>query len=74
VFPKFKGNTKEGRSERKELANLGFSLDYTGKAFQFWNPSKHMCQNMDTKYAGAWAAANYLKQYGFAAYAEQRMD
>lgn len=74
IEPKFKGNTKDGKAERKILADLGFTLDYTGKKFQFWNPSKHMAQNVDVKMTGARVAADYLVANGFKAYAESRLD
>lgn len=74
VYPKHKGNTKAGKAERKVLESLGFRKDWTGKAYEFWNPSGHGCQNVDTKEAGAVAAANVLKKYGFKAYAGSRLD
>ena len=74
VYPKHKGNTKLGRAERVVLRDLGFELDWTGKSFQVWNPSQHSCQNIDTKEAGARAAAAVLKQHGFAASADSRLD
>jgi hypothetical protein len=49
-------------------------LDYTGKKFTLWNPSEIYVQNMDTKYAGAVAAANVLKEAGFNASAGCRLD
>ena len=74
VYPNYKGNTKQGREERKVFESLGFRKDWTGKAYEFWNPSGHGCQNVDTKEAGAVAAANVLKKYGFKAYANSRLD
>jgi hypothetical protein len=74
VYPEHKGNTNAGRAERKVLRALGFRLDWTEKAFELWNPSGHGCQNVDTKEAGAVAAANVLKKYGFKAYAGSRLD
>lgn len=53
---------------------LGFKLDWTGKAFEMWNPSGHNCQNVDTKEEGARAAAAVLKRYGIEAYAGSRLD
>lgn len=64
-----KGNTKLG----KMLKAAGVRQDYT-KAFQLWNPSGHNCQNIDTKEAGADAAAAVFKKYGFKAYAGSRLD
>lgn len=74
VYPEHKGNTKAGREERKVLESLGLKKDWTGKAYEMWNPSGHGCQNVDTKEAGAIAAANVLKKYGFKAYAGSRLD
>ena len=74
VFPEYKGNTKEGKAERKILSELGFKKDWTGKAYQFWNPSKYGCQNVDTLLEGARAAADVLISYGFKAYADSRLD
>jgi hypothetical protein len=64
-----KGNTKMGRA----MKAAGVRQDYT-RAFQIWNPSGHNAQNVDTKEAGARAAADVLKKYGFTAYAGSRLD
>ena len=64
-----KGNTKLGRA----MKAAGIRQDYT-KAFQIWNPSGHNAQNVDTKEAGARAAAEVFKRYGFEAYAGSRLD
>jgi hypothetical protein len=64
-----KGNTKLG----KALKEAGIKQDYT-KAFSMWNPSGHPCQNVDTKEAGAEAAAKVFQKYGFQAYAGSRLD
>lgn len=74
VYPEHKGNTKAGRAEREVLREMGLKLDWTGKAFEMWNPSGHHCQNVDTKEAGAVAAAAVLKKYGYKAYAGSRLD
>lgn len=66
---KIKGNTKMGRA----LKSLGITNDYT-KVFQIWNPSGYPCQNVDTLYVGAKAAADVLTYYGFIAYANYRLD
>lgn len=65
-----KGNTKLG----KMFAAAGVRKDWTGKAFQIWNPSGMGCQNVDTLEAGAEAAAQVFKKYGFEAYAGSRLD
>ena len=74
IDPRFKGNTLSGRMERKRIRELGFELDYTGKTFSLWNPSKSYFQNIDCKEAGARAAAKVLESVGFEAYANSRLD
>ena len=74
VYPKHKGNTKLGREERNILAALGLKKDWTGKAYQWWNPSNCGFQNIDCKEAGAQAAATVLKAYGLDAVADSRLD
>ena len=64
-----KGNTKMG----KALAAEGVRKSYT-KSLQLWNPSQFGCQNIDTLEAGAQAAAQVFKRYGFEAYAGSRLD
>lgn len=74
VYPEHKGNTKLGKAERAVLRDLGFELDWTGKAFQLWNPARHRCQNVDTLYTGAVAAAALMQSKGFNAVAQSRLD
>lgn len=74
IYPKHKGNTRLGRAEREQIRALGFELDWTGRSFQMWNPSGLSCQNIDTKEAGARAAAEVLRKHGFDAYAGSRLD
>ena len=74
IYPEHKGNTKDGRAERKTLEEMGFRKDWTGKAYEYWNPSKWPGQNVDVKEAGARAAAAVLRKYGFTAYAGSRLD
>jgi hypothetical protein len=64
-----KGSTKVG----KALLQNGFRKSYEG-GLQMWNPSNHMCQNVDTKEEGARAAAQVFKKYGIEAYAGSRLD
>ena len=64
-----KGNTKLG----KMLKAAGVKQDYT-KAFSIWNPSGLGVQNVDTKEAGADAAAEVFKRYGFNATSGSRLD
>ena len=74
VYPEHKGNTKLGKAERKLLEQMGFRKDWTGKAYEVWDPAKWPGQSVDVKSAGAAAAANVLKKYGFRAYAGDRLD
>jgi hypothetical protein len=74
VYPQFKGNTRLGKAERAVLKAMGFRPDWTGKAFQVWDPAKWPGQGIDIKEAGAVAAATVLKKYGFKAYAASRLD
>jgi len=75
VYPKHPdGRTKGGRRERLMLEALGFRKDWTGKAYEYWNPSQFPVQNIDTLEAGARAAAEYLKGLGFNAHAGSRLD
>ncbi len=66
---KLAGNTKLGRA----LKAAGITQDYT-RTFSIWNPSKYPTQNIDTLEAGARAAADVFKRYGFTAYAGSRLD
>ena len=64
AYPQFKGNTTLGKEERKILESIGFSIDYTGKTYQIWNPSKHSTQNIDVKEAGAEAYVSKMNELG----------
>lgn len=64
-----KMNTKVG----KAMKEAGLRKDYSGSVCM-WNPSKYGCQNVDTLEAGAQAAADVFKKYGFRAYAGSRLD
>ena len=66
---KLKGNTKVGKMLKQ--AGIEQSWDRT---FQVWNPSKYPTQNVDTLEAGARAAADVFRKYGFEAYAGSRLD
>jgi hypothetical protein len=74
VYPKFKGNTRQGKEERKILASLGFRKDWTGKNFELWNPSGAAVQSVDIKETGAEAAAQVLRKHGLDAWANSRLD
>jgi hypothetical protein len=64
-----KGNTRLGRAFKE----AGVKKSYSG-AFQIWNPAEMYVQNVDTLEAGAQAAADVFKKYGFTAYAGSRLD
>ena len=64
-----KGNTRLG----KMLKAAGVRQDYT-KAFQLWNPAGVGVQSVGILEAGAQAAADVFRKYGFEAYAGSRMD
>lgn len=74
VKPQHKGNTKLGREERKVFTALGLRKDYSGKYYEIYNPGNYHGQNIDTKEAGAHAAAEVLRRHGFNAFAESRLD
>ena len=65
-----KGNTKIGKAF---IAN-GIRKNYNGSAYEMWNPANIGCQNIDTKEAGANAAAEVFRRYGFEAYSGSRLD
>ena len=64
-----KGNTKLG----KNMKAAGLEQDYS-RAFSIWNPGDVNVQNVDVKEAGASAAAEVFKSYGFRAYSGSRLD
>lgn len=73
IQPVHKGNTKVGKIERHIYQCLGFSKDYNG-TFQKWNAGNYGGQSMDVKEAGCIAYAKVLRQNGFEAYMQSRMD
>ncbi len=74
VYPEHKGNTRLGKGERRVLESMGFRKDWTGKAWQLWNPTGYNGQSMDVKEAGAQAYAETLRQHGFKAYMGSHAD
>lgn len=73
VYPKYKGNTRQGKAEIVALKALGLEKSWN-KSYQIWNPGGLNCQNVYAKEAGARAAAAVLKKYGFSAYPASRLD
>lgn len=63
-----KGNTRLG----KMLKAAGVGQD--SRSFRLWNPSKFPTQSMNILEAGADAATNVFRKYGFTAYSGSRMD
>ena len=63
-----RGNTRVGRAFKA----LGFTK--IGKSLHWQNPGRLRVQNVDAKYAGAAAAVNVLRGYGFDACAADRLD
>lgn len=73
--PAFKGNTRDGRDERRMVESIGFRKDYTGKAWTLWNPSGIGAQNIDCKEAGARAYADVLRaEAGISVSVGSRLD
>lgn len=74
-FPANKGNTRAGKAERAMVESIGFRKDYTGKAWQLWNPAGIGAQNVDCKFAGAAAYAKVLEEEaGIKVYPADRLD
>lgn len=68
------GKRLDGRSKMgRLLKQAGVRQDYT-RAYQIWNPSRVPAQNVDVLEAGARAAAEVLRSFGFTAYAGSRLD
>ena len=64
-----KGNTKAG----KMLKSAGVRQNHE-RVFYIWNPSRYPTQNVDSLLAGAEAAAKVLRDNGFTAFADSRLD
>jgi len=61
VYPRHKGNTRLGKLERQTLKEIGLRPDYTGRAYELWNPAQ-------------WPGPKVLTKYGYTAYAGSRAD
>lgn len=72
--PRYSGRTKLGKEERQQFRALGADVDWTGKAYQLWNPSGLPCQNIDAKEEGARAAYEVFKEAGFQVTTGSRLD
>lgn len=64
-----KGNTKLG----KNMLAAGFGKDHV-RRFRMWNPAQMPVQSVDCLLAGSEAAARVLREYGFDAFADSRLD
>lgn len=68
------GKKLDGRSKMgKLMKQAGIGQDHV-RRFQIWNPSKFPTQSISVLEAGAEAAADTLRSFGFEAYAGSRMD
>ncbi len=66
---RLKGNTLLG----KKFKSAGVQQNHH-RIFQIWNPAGLGVQNVDTLEAGANAAAEVFRKYGFTAYGCSRLD
>lgn len=74
IYPEHKGNTRLGKQERALYEAIGFSKDWTGKAYQLWDPGNTNVQNIDVKEKGAAAYAAVLRNAGINAACGSRVD
>lgn len=58
----------------KALKNCEVTKSSFEKSHVFWNPSGTGYQNVDVKEAGARAACDVLRRYGFDAHVNSRLD
>lgn len=72
IYPANKGNTREGKEERKMLERFGFRKNDYEKTYQLWISAYN--QSMQKKETYARAYANILRANGFKAYSGSRMD
>lgn len=63
-------NSKLGQA----LCAHGFDKSHTKRSLYLWNPAQFPCQNIDTLEQGAMAYAQVLRDAGFAASANSRLD
>ena len=71
VEPKHKGNTKAGKEERQILTAFGFNQSYD-KTFKRY--SHYPVQSLDVLEAESRAIAEFLRERGFNAFTQSRMD
>ena len=71
IVPKHKGNTKDGKTERQILTAFGFNQSYD-KTFKRY--SRYPVQSLDVLEAESRAIAEFLRERGFNAFTQSRMD
>jgi len=72
VYPVNKGNTRDGKEERKLLERFGFRKNDYEKTYQLWISAYN--QSMQKKETYARAFAEVLRSNGLKAYSGSRMD
>lgn len=72
VYPANKGNTRDGKEERKLLERFGFRKNDYEKTYQLWISAYN--QSMQKKETYARAFAEVLRSNGLKAYSGSRMD
>ena len=72
VYPEFKGNTRNGKDERKMLEAAGFHKNGYEKTYQLWISDFN--QSIQKKETYARAYAEVLRENGFKSYAGSRLD
>jgi hypothetical protein len=68
------GKKIDGRSKMGKLLKQAGVKKSDNKGFYIWNPSGSMEQAVDILEAGAHAAADLLRSFGFTAYVECALD
>jgi hypothetical protein len=68
------GKKIDGRSKMGKLLKAAGVNKSDSKGFYIWNPSGSMAQSVDVLEAGARAAADCLRSFGFTAYAGSNLD
>lgn len=66
---KIRKNSKLGQA----LAAYGIEHNWEG-VHQVWRPGAMHCQSVDAQLEAAYAYANVLKEHGFKAFAQSRLD
>lgn len=72
IYPTHKGNTKDGKAERKLYESIGFTKDDYKKCYSLW--VREFNQSMQKKETYATAYAAILQIHNIRAYSGSRMD